>query len=344
MIPDELWMQRCLDLAGLGFPEAFPNPLVGCVIVHQDKIIGEGYHSKYGDSHAEVNAIHSVLDKSLFIESTLYVNLEPCNHTGKTPPCTDLIIESGIKKVVVAATDPNTTVKGGGIDRLIKAGIKLSSGILEKEAQQQNCRFYTYHKQKRPYIILKWAQTSDGFIADENCHSKWISNENSRIMVHKWRTEEQAVLIGSNTAEKDNPRLTARLWKGKNPVRILFDEELKLKKDLHLFDQSSPTLIFNALLSKELNNLKYIQLDFAQGFLPGLLKSLYDLKIQSVIVEGGRITLQSFIDQGFWDEARIFISPKKFIKGISAPILPGKPSSIMPVGADLLMRYKNSSL
>lgn len=322
MTSDELYMQRAFELARLGKGNVSPNPLVGCVIVHDGRIIGEGWHQHYGEAHAEVNAIHSVQDKNLLKQSTIYVNLEPCSHTGKTPPCADLLIQSSVKKVVIANEDSNPLVAGKGIKKLQEAGMEVITGILEKQGRELNQRFFTFIEHERPYIILKWAQTADEFIARENYESRWISNEFSRQLVHRWRSEEDAVLIGTKTAAHDNPHLNVRDWSGRNPVRIVIDRFLRLPQTLHLFDKSQKTIIYNLLKHEEHENLIYIRLDEVD-FLDRLIKDLFKRKIQSIIIEGGALTLNLFIQSGMWDEARVFKSTRSFGSGIEAPILKG---------------------
>lgn len=319
---DELFMKRALELALLGRGHVSPNPMVGCVIVHNGTIIGEGWHKKYGEPHAEINAIESVQDKSLLKDSTLYVNLEPCSHFGKTPPCADLLIKHQLKKVVVANLDTNPVVAGEGLKKIRAAGIEVITGILEKEGRELNKRFFTFIEKKRPFILLKWAETSDGFIAHENYDSKWISNEYSRQLVHKWRTEEDAILVGTKTAFHDNPELTVREWTGRNPVRVVLDRFLRLSDKLHIFDRSQKTICYNVLKHEEHPNLSLIRLE-EENFINHLLEDLVKQKIQSVLVEGGATTLQLFMDAGLWDEARVFISDKGFGKGIAAPRLHG---------------------
>lgn len=338
MTSDELYMQRAFELARLGKGTVSPNPLVGCVIVHDERIIGEGWHQQYGEAHAEVNAIRSVNDKNLLKQSTVYVNLEPCSHTGKTPPCADLLIQSAVKKVVIANEDSNPLVAGNGIKKLKSAGIDVVTGVLEKQGRELNQRFFTFIENERPYIILKWAQTADGFIARENYESRWISNEFSRQLVHRWRSEEDAVLIGTKTAAHDNPRLSVRDWSGRNPVRIVVDRFLRLPKSLHLFDSSQKTICYNVLKHEEHNNLNYIRLDEAT-FLDQLIHDLFKRKVQSVIVEGGALTLNLFIKSGMWDEARVFRSQRSFGQGIEAPALKGNLISEEFVFNDTLMIY-----
>lgn len=319
---DELFMQRALELALLGSGYVSPNPLVGCVIVHDGKIIGEGWHKKFGGPHAEVNAVNSVSNKSVLKESSVYVTLEPCSHVGKTPPCSDMLIEHRVKKVVVANLDSNPLVNGEGLHKLRASGIEVITGVLDKKGRELNKRFFTYVEKQRPYIILKWAETADGFVARKNFDSKWISDEFSRQLVHKWRTEEDAVLVGMRTAQKDNPQLNVRDWSGRNPVRIVIDRFLKLNEKINLFDGSQKTLCYNVLKHEELHHVSLIRID-EENFLTHLVHDLYKQKIQSIIVEGGAQTLQAFIDSGLWDEARIFVSPHTFETGIKSPVLAG---------------------
>src|SRR5688572_23494403 len=335
---DDLFMRRALELARLGTGHVSPNPLVGCVVVHKGVIIGEGWHKKYGEAHAEVNAIESVQDKSVLKESTVYVNLEPCSHTGKTPPCADLLITHQVKKVVVSNLDSNPVVSGNGIKKLRSAGIEVVTGILEHKGRELNKRFFTFMEKQRPYIVLKWAETSDGFIARKNFDSKWISDEFSRQLVHKWRTEEDALLVGMRTAQHDNPQLNVRDWSGRNPIRIVIDRFLKLSPRLNLFDGSQKTLCYNVLKHEEQNNISLIRID-EEDFLTNLVHDLYKQKIQSVTVEGGAQTLQAFIDAGLWDEARIFVSPQTFESGINAPKLSGVLENQFQIKNDWLKIY-----
>jgi diaminohydroxyphosphoribosylaminopyrimidine deaminase/5-amino-6-(5-phosphoribosylamino)uracil reductase len=336
---DSIFMQRALQLAALGRGHVSPNPLVGCVIVHQNTIIGEGWHRKYGGPHAEVNAIESVADKSLLKESTVYVTLEPCAHFGKTPPCADLLVKHHVKKVVVAILDSNPAVAGKGIQKLQDNGIEVHTGICEAEARALNIRFFTMMESKRPYIILKWAQTQDGFIARENFDSKWISNIFSRQLVHKWRSEEDAILVGTKTALYDNPMLNVRDWSGRDPVRIVIDKQNTLPVSHHLFDGSQPTLRYSINESKHPTAATEVILP-EQDFLQHLVNDLYNRKIQSVIVEGGCYTLQHFIDLGLWDEARIFTGLKTFGTGIAAPTLQGTCIHTEMLQEDTLRLYK----
>ena len=306
-------MQVCIDLALKGFPLAFPNPMVGCVIVHNDSIIGQGYHQQFGSHHAEVNAIASVENKELLEQSTLYVSLEPCAHFGKTPPCADLIVKSKIPRVVIGSLDTFSEVNGKGIQRLKETGIEVLTKVLEKECRAINKRFFTFHEKKRPYVILKWAQTSDGYIAPLNQKEPlWISSPESKILVHQWRSQEQAIMVGRKTVELDNPLLTTREVKGKNPIRIVLDRKLSLNKDLLIFNDDAPTLVVNDKLSSD-NHLK---IDF-NNLAPSLLKELHSRNIQSIIIEGGAQTLNTFIDAKAWDEARGFYIKKDIRKRYS---------------------------
>jgi diaminohydroxyphosphoribosylaminopyrimidine deaminase / 5-amino-6-(5-phosphoribosylamino)uracil reductase len=337
------FMQRCLQLAKMGMGNVAPNPMVGCVIVHNGMVIGEGYHKQYGEAHAEVNAIESVNDKSILKEATLYVNLEPCAHHGKTPPCSDLIIEKKIKHVVIGCKDPFEKVNGAGTQRLRDAGIEVTENILMKECAELNKRFFTFHQKQRPYIILKWAQSADGFIAAEKptAENRWISNKHSQKLVHKWRSEEAGILIGVNTAVIDNPKLDVRLWKGNNPLRILIDRDLKTPSSNYLLTDLSPTLVFNSLREED-GFVKYLKIDFNQNVLQQVLKKLFDLKIQSVIVEGGGATLSHFINENLWDEARVFESTEKYLHtGITAPSLNCLPEKTDSVVKDRLLLFKN---
>lgn len=330
---DESYMSRCLDLAKLGMGKVAPNPMVGCVVVHNGNIIGEGFHQQYGGNHAEVNAIQAVKNKSLLKESTLYVNLEPCAHFGKTPPCANLIVEHNIPRVVIGCVDSYSEVSGKGIEKLQNAGIELTVGVLENKSLELNKRFFTFHNKKRPYIILKWAETKDGFIdvdrgneiagLTQNNVDNWITNELSKKLVHKWRSEEMAILVGTNTALNDNPRLTVREWKGKNPTRIVIDLHDRLPQSLNIFDKSIPTIVFSLNKETTTNNLTYVKINDSKTLLKEALNELHKRNIQSVIVEGGATLLQSFIDQQLWDEARVFIGNKKFTTGLKAPSLKG---------------------
>jgi diaminohydroxyphosphoribosylaminopyrimidine deaminase/5-amino-6-(5-phosphoribosylamino)uracil reductase len=316
----ELYMSRALELARLGFGKVSPNPMVGCIIVCEGKIIGEGFHQQYGGPHAEVNAIHSVKDKTLLKQSTVYVTLEPCAHYGKTPPCAKLLVEHLVKKVIISNVDPNPLVSGKGIEILRSAGIEVETGLLEQEGLELNKRFFKSIRENAPYIILKWAQTADGFIARDDFSSKWISNKISRKLVHKWRSEEDAILVGKNTAKYDNPTLNVRDWVGKDPLRIVIDHKLVLDQNLKLFNREIPTICYNTKTSSEDENLKFVRLP-EKAFLHDLLADLHQRDIRSLIIEGGASTLNEFIKEGLWDEARVFTAPVSFGSGIRAPQL-----------------------
>jgi diaminohydroxyphosphoribosylaminopyrimidine deaminase / 5-amino-6-(5-phosphoribosylamino)uracil reductase len=293
------------------------------VIVHENKIIGEGWHQQYGGPHAEVNAINAVADKSLLPASRIYVTLEPCSHYGKTPPCADLLIQHGVKDVVICNTDPNPLVKGAGIRKLLDTGCQVHVGLLEPEGLDLNRFFFTFHTQKRPYILLKWAETADGFIGKTDGTRLWISNKLSQKLVHKWRTEIQAIMVGTHTALVDNPRLNIRAWTGKNPTRVVLDKRLQLPGNLNLFDKSQPTLVYNFQKQETLPNLEWVKLDENQELIPALLQDLYARNIQSMRIEGGAVLLNSFIRAGLWDEACVFKSDIKLVEeGVAAPTLP----------------------
>ncbi len=340
-------MQRCLDLAQLGMGHVSPNPMVGAVIVHNDRVIGEGYHRKYGEAHAEVNAVNQVLEKfdndeELLKHSTLYVSLEPCAHYGKTPPCADLIIKHHIPKVVVGCRDPFEQVNGKGIEKLKQAGVEVILGVLENECRWLNRRFFTRVQKHRPYIILKWAQTEDGFFAPDDGSQHWITGDESRRLVHQWRAEEDAILVGKNTAMIDNPQLNVRYTEGKSPKRIVIDRKLELRKDLHLFDQSVETLIFNEVKTDIDGKNKYIALEDFDRYVPQyIVFQLYLQDIQSVIIEGGAYTLNAFIEAGLWDEARIFTGAENLKQGIRAPLVNGKIAGEVSPGADKLVLLLN---
>ena len=315
-------MHYCLELAKLATGNVAPNPMVGAILVHNEKIIGEGYHEKFGEPHAEVNCIKSVKEenKNLINKSTLYVSLEPCSHFGKTPPCTNLIIKNKIPKVVIGCKDIYKEVDGKGIKKLQEAGVEVTTGVLEKECKELNKRFFTFHQKHRPYIILKWAESANGKIGIDS-ERVLISNDYTNRLVHKWRSEEEAILIGTNTALLDDPALTTRLWKGNNPIRLVLDMDLRLPLHLKIFNKEVKTIIFNKLKQDEDGNLIFYKIE-EENFLPQLLTILYELNIQSVIVEGGAKLLQSFIDKGLWDEVRILKNEKIKIKnGVDAPEL-----------------------
>ena len=348
MTQNEKYIFRCLELAKSGMGSVAPNPMVGCIIIYQGEVIGEGYHKRYGESHAEVNAINSVLNPDLLKQSTLYVSLEPCAHHGITPPCSDLIVEKQIPKVVIGTIDSFAKVAGKGIEKLKKAGIEVKVGILKNECRELNKRFFTFHEKKRPYIILKWAQTLDGFIdidRTENEFGKptWITSEMALHRVHKMRAEEDAVIVGTNTAQKDNPSLTVRLCDGQNPTRIVLDRKIRLKKNLNLFDNSVTTLVFNSEINKEEGKTSFIKIDFSINILHQILKELHNRRIQSLIVEGGKKLLESFIKAKLWDEAHVFEGNKKFQKGIQTPKISGKIVAAETLNSDTLAIFKNEN-
>ncbi|MGF2412040.1 bifunctional diaminohydroxyphosphoribosylaminopyrimidine deaminase/5-amino-6-(5-phosphoribosylamino)uracil reductase RibD [Ferruginibacter sp.] len=317
-------MHRCLQLARLGAGYVAPNPMVGAVLVYDNAIIGEGFHQHYGKAHAEVNCIDSVAEenKCLIEKSTLYVSLEPCAHFGKTPPCANLIIKHKIPHVVIGCRDSFAAVDGKGIEKLKAAGVNVAVGILEAEAIDLNKRFFTFHQKKRPYIILKWAQSSNGKIAGNDDERIFISNEFTNRLVHQWRAEEAAIMVGTNTALKDDPALTARLYPGNNPVRLVIDLDLKLPATLKLFDGTVKTIVFNQYKDEQTEMLSYYKIDKSNKVIPQILNALYQLQIQSVIIEGGAKLLQSFIDENLWDEARVITNMEmKIAEGINAPIL-----------------------
>ncbi len=338
------YMERCIELARMGLGHVAPNPLVGALLVYDEKIIGEGYHQQYGEAHAEVNAINAVSKEHqhLISKSTLYVSLEPCSHFGKTPPCSDLILKNKIPKVVIGCTDTFKEVSGQGIINLREAGVDVIVGMLEQECRLLNKRFFTFHEKKRPYIILKWAQTINGLISSSSAEDdKWISNIYSKKLVHKWRSEESAIMVGTNTALNDNPQLTVREWTGKNPIRIVIDKTLRLPAHLYLFDQSVPTIVFTEKDQKNRENLKYEKIDFNTNSIDAIMERLHQLNIQSVLVEGGSYLLKCFIDKGLWDEARVLTGTKTFREGIPAPTINGTLISKDNLHGDTLLVYQN---
>ncbi len=348
MTVDEGYLQRCIELARLGAGSVSPNPMVGCVVVYNGVIIGEGWHRQYGGPHAEVNAINSIADKSLLPQSTVYVSLEPCSHFGKTPPCADLLIRSNVKKVVVGMVDPFKEVSGSGIQRLRDAGIEVVVGVQEAACKELNKRFITFHQQQRPYIILKWAQTADGLIAPEReglseeefAVKRLITGKQEQVLVHKWRGEEDAVLVGTRTALLDNPALNTRAFPGKNPLRVVIDKEGELPSDLKLFDGTQPTLVFTTT-AKSSDSVTYVQLDATQLLWPQMLRELHSRNIQSLIVEGGANTLTHITDSGIWDEIQVFVADKKLNCGINAPAIEGKLQSQTRLSQSTLFIYKN---
>lgn len=329
----EKYINRCIEIAknGLGFTA--PNPMVGCVIVHENKIIGEGFTSPYGGKHAEVNAIESVSNQTLLTKSTLYVTLEPCSHFGKTPPCSDLIIKKGIPNVIIGTTDTHNKVAGEGIKKLQEAGCHVVVGVLENECINHHKRFLTFHNKRRPYIILKWAETLDGFIAPETKQEQkpiWITNMYSRQLVHKWRAEEQAILVGTKTILEDNPSLTIRSWTGKNPIRVVLDKASKLPDSYNIFNNKAETI-----------RLSENQVDFNTNLATHICNYLHSKDIQSIIIEGGSKTLKTFIDENIWDEARVFVGTTTFKKGTKAPTFLGRQISEEHILNDVLKIYVN---
>ncbi|WP_316784469.1 bifunctional diaminohydroxyphosphoribosylaminopyrimidine deaminase/5-amino-6-(5-phosphoribosylamino)uracil reductase RibD [Pedobacter frigiditerrae] len=340
---DELYMQRCLELAKLGMGNVSPNPMVGCVIVHEGQIIGEGYHQKIGEAHAEVNAINNVFSNfveaapALLKNATAYVSLEPCAHFGKTPPCADLLVKHQLKKVVIGNTDPFSEVNGKGIEKLKSAGIAVETGILEKECSYLNRRFFTRIKQQRPFIILKWAQTANGFFAPADDSQQWISGPLAKQYTHLWRTEEDAILVGKKTALVDNPQLTARNVEGKNPIRIIIDKNLSIPSTHYIYNKEAKTIIFNEVKTDVTDNIYFVQMEDMQFYLAQKLAfQLYLMDIQSVIIEGGAQMLNQFIEAGLWDEARVFTAKTVWENGIKAPQLIGNVIEHMQIGDDEL--------
>ena len=329
----EKYIKRCIEIAKNGLGTTRPNPMVGCVIVLNNNIIGEGFTSKYGGPHAEVNAINAVQDKALLKKATLYVTLEPCSHFGKTPPCSDLIIAHEIPNIVIGCIDEHEKVAGKGIEKLKNAGCHVIVGVLEKECKMHHKRFFTFHNKKRPYIILKWAETKDGFISPETKKESkpvWITNEYSRQLVHKWRAEEQAILVGFNTVFQDNPSLTVRDWTGENPIRIVIDKEYTLSKNYSIFNNDAKTIIIGK------NDI-----DFADNIAKQICDILFENNIISVIIEGGAKTLQTFIDENLWDEARIFTGKISFKQGTKSPNVSEKLVSETKIKEDILKIYIN---
>lgn len=337
-------MIRCIELAKNGLGTTYPNPLVGSVIVYNEKIIGEGWHQRAGLPHAEVNAIASVVDKNLLKEATIYVNLEPCNHYGKTPPCSNLIIKNEIKKVVIGCSDPNPKVAGKGIKKLKDAGCEVIENVLHNEAEELNKRFITFQTKNRPYIFLKWAESNDGFIAPLSKKDKkpvWISNKYSRQLAHKLRAEEQAILVGTNTVLEDNPSLTTRDWNGSSPIRVVLDRSLKIPADATIFDGKAKTIIITEQQKNNEAKVIYETVNFFKNLAANICEILYKHNIQSVIIEGGSKTLQTFIDEKLWDEAIVFRGSSSLNQGLEAPKLNGTLASERNIKNDLLFHYKN---
>lgn len=344
MSEHEKYMHRCIQLAKNGLGTTYPNPLVGSVIVYNDEIIGEGWHRKAGEPHAEVNAINSVKDPTLLSQSTIYVSLEPCSHYGKTPPCSDLIIEKNIPNIVIGTIDPFAKVSGNGIQKLKDAGREVTVGVLEKECAELNQRFFTFHTKKRPYIILKWAESADGFIAPKHKEIKqpiWLSNMYSRQLVHKWRSEEQAILVGTQTVLDDNPRLDVRDWKGQNPTRLVLDRQGKIGLDCRIYEGQTKTIVFTEEKKLAIDQCIFENVIFGNRLVFEMMEIAYKHNIQSVIIEGGKQTLQSFIDASLWDEARIFKTEVTLNEGTKSPEIKGKTQSVLAILEDKLLIVNN---
>lgn len=345
----EKYIKRCIELAKNGLGTTYPNPMVGSVIVLNNTIIGEGWHRKAGEPHAEVHAINSVKNKNLLKEATIYVSLEPCSHVGRTPPCANLIVESGIKNVVIGIVDTNSKVSGAGVKHLKDNGCEVIVGVLEKECFEMNKRFFTYHNKKRPFILLKWAESKDGFVdklrnENDDNSPNWISNVYSQQLVHKMRAEENAILVGTNTAINDNPSLTARNWSGKNPLRLVIDRQGRIPNDYYLFNGVVRTLVFSEVKNRNdsFGKVVFENIDFNKNVPQQICDILYKYEIQSVIIEGGAKTLQSFIDENLWDEAFVFIGDDiVFEAGLKAPEIKKAPFEIGKVSNDTLNIYKN---
>ena len=336
----EYFIEKCISLARKGILNVSPNPMVGCVIVNDGEIVGEGYHKEYGKNHAEVNAINSVKDKSVLKNSILYVNLEPCCHHGKTPPCTDIIIKYNIPKVVIGCIDTFTKVSGQGIKKLKNNSVEVIYGVLEKDCIELNKRFFCYHIKKRPYIILKWAKSKDNFIAPINQEkSFWMTSDESKKLVHSWRAEEDAILVGRKTVVADNPSLTVRECQGKNPIRIVIDKELSLNEKSNVFDDQAETIIFNNIKTAIIDKTTYLKADF-NNLNQDILKQLYNRDILSLIIEGGAFTINSFIENGLYDEIRVFTTNKVLENGIKSPNIPEiKNSKKITINNDKLEIY-----
>ena len=338
------YMNRCLELAAKAAGNTRSNPMVGSVVIHKDVIIGEGFHQKFGENHAEVNAIQSVKDKDLLRESTIYVNLEPCSHHGKTPPCSDLIVGMGIPHVVIGTVDPNSVVAGRGIKRMEQAGIRVEVGMLENECRFLNRRFFTFHEKKRPYIILKWAQSADGFIdvirdKETPIGPNWISGPYERMLVHQWRSEEMAILVGTNTVEKDDPSLNVRDWAGSSPERFLIDRRLRLDKGLELLNGNFPSTVFTEKTQTFDSGYTIVQLDFHKNIWTQIMDYLIRKNMVSILIEGGAKTINSLIKLGLWDEARVFTGRKNFGKGVPAPVINTNPSQMKNIWETELSIY-----
>lgn len=341
MVSHEIFMQRCIQLAKIGEGNVAPNPMVGAVIVLDGKIIGEGYHQTFGEAHAEVNAINSVQDKSKLSNATIYVSLEPCAHFGKTPPCANLIVEHNFKKVVIGSRDPHSKVDGKGISILTENNIEVITGVLEKECNELNRRFFTFHKKERPFVFLKWAETKNGRI--DNGGNKgditWISCKETKTLVHKWRNENQAILVGRKTVENDDPTLTVREVSGTNPIRIIIDPQLNTLTSAKVYNKTGKAIVINLIKTEIDDNIEYVKLDNISC--SSILKLLFEKDIQSVLIEGGKSTLQSFIDSGLWDEAKRIIGNNSFEKGTAAPEIKNNPILSEIFFEDQIITYQN---
>lgn len=335
-------MQRCIDLALMGKGKVAPNPMVGCVIVKNNQIIGESYHTHFGAAHAELSAFELVTDKTLLESSTVYVSLEPCAHFGKTPPCVDLFIKYKVKKVVIGCRDSNPLVSGKGIEKLKNAGIDVIEGVLEEDCKRLNKRFFTFHEKNRPFVILKWAQTADGYLdklrEKGEVGMNLISAPETKALVHKWRSEEQSILVGRNTIINDNPSLTVREYKGENPIRIVIDSQLQISSDVNIYSEEAPTIVFNRLKNEVKENIEWVKI--SETSTSNILAELYKRNIISVFVEGGSRTLQYFIIDNVWDEARVIVSDINFGDGIKAPVISKVPYDNFKFGKDMIYYYK----
>ncbi len=338
------YMSRCLQLAEYGAGHVAPNPMVGAVLVCDDKIVGEGYHRRFGEAHAEPNAINSVKNPELLQKSTLYVSLEPCSHYGKTPPCADLIVSSSIPRVVIGTLDPNPQVAGRGVEILRKAGIEVEVGVLEADCRELNKRFFIFQEQKRPYVLLKWAQTRDGFMdrirTDVTEAPLQISNAITKQLTHKMRSENQSILVGANTVLLDNPTLTVRNWSGKSPIRIGIDRQGRIPDDFHLLDGSISTIIFTEKDQPDRPHVEFVKIDFDSNCIQTILTKIYERNIHSVLVEGGPTILNSFLEAGLWDEANVEVSPQRISAGVAAPVLPIQPISRKNIEGHEWLFYK----
>lgn len=341
---DEIYMKRCIELAIKGAGYVSPNPLVGCIIVYDNIIIGEGYHKQFGKEHAEVHAINNVKNNSLLAKSTLYVNLEPCSHHGKTPPCCELIVKMKIPKVVVGCKDYSKKVNGAGIVFLKQNGVEVVENVLNEECQKLNVRFFNFHQKNIPYIILKWAQTNDGFTDKKRSENKrginWITEKETQVLVHKWRAEEDAILVGRKTIVNDNPKLTVREYKGLQPLRIIIDPDLRLDLNLKVFNQTSTTIIVNRKINKTIKNLIYLKVQ-SENMILNLLIYLKKINVMSLIVEGGKETINHFLKLNYWNEARVIVGNKEFKNGLKSPEIDKKYSVVQNIGKDIIYTYYN---